>query len=98
MNFYGSTQIIAAHRGLASLYPENTMEAFKAAIELIDYIELDVVLTKKGELIVCHDVFLSTVSDIADFPQYLDRKKTRIFYGEEKNDWWISDFTVDELK
>lgn len=74
------------------------MEAFIAAIELTDYIELDVVLTQQAELIVCHDVFLSTVTDIADFPQYYNRKKTRIFYGQEKNDWWISDFTVDELK
>lgn len=50
-----STTVIA-HRGGALLRNENTLSAFEHAIELqCDYIELDVHLSKDGELIVCHD-------------------------------------------
>lgn len=38
---------VAAHRGLASIFPENTMESFVGAMyEGTDFIELDVVLNK----------------------------------------------------
>ena len=47
---------VAAHRGLCARYPENTMEAFRAAIEAgVDQIELDVRLTKDGEAVIIHD-------------------------------------------
>ncbi len=50
---------IFAHRGLSSLYPENTMAAFKAAASLdIDGIELDVQLTGDLVPIVIHDAIL----------------------------------------
>lgn len=46
-----------AHRGCSLAYPENTLEAFKAAAEIkgIAGIELDVQLTKDGEIVVIHD-------------------------------------------
>ncbi len=41
---------VAAHRDLSASYPENTMEAFRAAAECgVDQIELDVRITKDGE-------------------------------------------------
>ncbi|WP_165763723.1 glycerophosphodiester phosphodiesterase family protein [Halalkalibacter urbisdiaboli] len=47
---------IFAHRGLSSLYPENTMAAFRAAAELgIEGIELDVQLSKDEVPVVIHD-------------------------------------------
>ena len=47
---------VAAHRGFRSKYPENTMEAFKAAVELgVDQIETDIRVTKDGELVIIHD-------------------------------------------
>lgn len=60
--------------------------------------ELDVVLNKNGEAIVCHDVFLSKVSDVAQHPEFADRKKIRELYGKEMNDWWIMDFSQEELE
>lgn len=45
-----------AHRGFSGKYPENTMLAFKKAIETgADGIELDVQLTKDGEVVIIHD-------------------------------------------
>ena len=52
---YGQVKVIA-HRGLSSLAPENTLEAFQQAIDLgADYIELDVRTTKDDSLVVIHD-------------------------------------------
>lgn len=48
---------IWAHRGCSQRYPENTLLAFEKAIELknLTGIELDIQLTKDGELVVIHD-------------------------------------------
>lgn len=48
--------LVFAHRGLSSKYPENTMAAFRAARDLgVPGVELDVHLTRDGELAVIHD-------------------------------------------
>lgn len=53
-----------AHRGASGYAPENTLEAFRLAIEMgADGIELDVQLTADGELVVIHDETLQRVSD-----------------------------------
>jgi len=47
---------IIGHRGGAAGYPENTLIAFKKAVELgADGVEFDVQLTKDGEVVVIHD-------------------------------------------
>lgn len=53
-----------AHRGASSSAPENTLPAFRRAAELgADGVELDVQLTKDGQLVVVHDETLERVSD-----------------------------------
>lgn len=48
--------LIFAHRGSSGVYPENTMEAFACALRhKADGIELDVQLTRDGEVVVIHD-------------------------------------------
>lgn len=48
---------IWAHRGCSQRYPENTLLAFEKAISLrnLTGIELDIQLTKDGQLVVIHD-------------------------------------------
>lgn len=48
---------IWAHRGCSQIYPENTLLAFEkaAAIRGLEGIELDIQLTRDGELVVIHD-------------------------------------------
>jgi glycerophosphoryl diester phosphodiesterase len=44
------------HRGAAGYCPENTFASFKKAVELgVDYLEIDVQMTKDGELVIIHD-------------------------------------------
>lgn len=55
---------IIAHRGFSGRYPENTMLAFKAAdIAQADGIELDVHLSKDGEVVICHDERIDRTSN-----------------------------------
>jgi glycerophosphoryl diester phosphodiesterase len=47
---------VIGHRGAAGLAPENTLAAFKRALNLgVHAVELDVLLTSDKELIVHHD-------------------------------------------
>ncbi|MCB4203491.1 hypothetical protein LF845_00790 [Deferribacterales bacterium Es71-Z0220] len=47
---------IIAHRGASFYAPENTMSAFKLAMEYgVDGIEMDVHVTKDGKIVVIHD-------------------------------------------
>ncbi len=55
---------VAAHRGWSELYPENTMEAFRAAVAVgADQIETDVRVTKDGALVLHHDYMADRTTD-----------------------------------
>jgi glycerophosphoryl diester phosphodiesterase len=55
---------IFAHRGYSGEYPENTMTAFKKALETHCYgIELDVQLSKDGTVVVIHDERVDRTTD-----------------------------------
>jgi len=53
---------IQGHRGCRGLMPENTLPAFKKAIELgVDTLELDVAVSKDNKIIVSHEPFMNNV-------------------------------------
>jgi glycerophosphoryl diester phosphodiesterase len=55
--------LVAAHRGGAALWPENSLTAFRGAIALgVDALEFDVHLTADGEVVVIHDATLDRTS------------------------------------
>jgi len=65
---------IIAHRGYSGEFPENTLLAFSGALDIgADYIELDVQMTKDGQIVICHDDSLQRVAgidgSIADYTQ-----------------------------
>jgi len=67
MNYWTQSEkniYVAAHRGWRSKYPENTLEAFKAAMALgVDQLETDVRVTKDGELVLIHDATVDRTTD-----------------------------------
>ena len=64
----GDRPTVFAHRGGAGLAPENTRGAFRQAAALgVDGCELDVRLSKDGEVVVIHDATLDRTTD-ADGP------------------------------
>ncbi|EZP77178.1 glycerophosphodiester phosphodiesterase [Parageobacillus genomosp. 1] len=55
---------VYAHRGFSGKYPENTMLAFQKAYDVgADGIELDVQMTKDGEIVVIHDERVDRTTD-----------------------------------
>jgi len=55
---------IIAHRGASAYFPENTLPAFEAAMNMgADMVELDVQLTSDKEVVVFHDEKLSRCTD-----------------------------------
>lgn len=56
--------LVWAHRGASGYAPENTLPAFKMAADMkADGVELDVQLTKDGEIVVCHDETIDRTSN-----------------------------------
>lgn len=55
---------IIAHRGASYFEPENTLRAYKRAIEMgADFIEVDVRMSKDKELIIMHDADISRTTN-----------------------------------
>ena len=55
---------IAAHRGGAALWPENSLAAFAGALALgVDFLEFDVHQSADGEVIVIHDATLERTTE-----------------------------------
>lgn len=53
-----------SHRGHSIEYPENTMEAYRKAVELgAEMIECDVNITRDGELVMMHDATLDRTTN-----------------------------------
>lgn len=93
----GAAPIIIAHRGASGYRPEHTLSSYALAIDMgADYIEPDLVITKDGHLVARHDRYLSTTTNVADLPEFADRKTTKP--GHDGADWFVEDFTLEEIK
>ena len=56
--------LVCAHRGRSGVYPENTMVAYEAAIDVgADFMELDVRQTAGGEIVCIHDASVDRTTD-----------------------------------
>lgn len=63
----GRRPLLLGHRGASADFPENTLAAFRAAIEQgADGVELDVMRCASGEVVVVHDDDLARVTAHAD--------------------------------
>lgn len=95
----GEPPIIIAHRGASGERPEHTLEAYELAISQgADFIEPDLVLTKDGILVARHENEISEMTDVADRPEFADRKTSKTIDGREYEGWFTEDFTLAELK
>ncbi len=97
----GRGPLVIAHRGASGYFPEETIEAYRLAIAMgADVIEPDLVVSKDGVLVARHDVTLATSTDVATHPEFASRRRA----GENGDgepvaaDWFVSDFTLAELK
>ncbi|MEX0719901.1 MAG: glycerophosphodiester phosphodiesterase [Balneolaceae bacterium] len=91
----GDNFVVIAHRGASAYYPENTMSAFKAAYELgAEMIELDITLSKDGEIVVIHDEKLGRTTNrkgrVVDFT--LEQLKEL-----DAGSWFDASFTSEKI-
>ena len=76
--------LLIAHRGASGERPEHTLAAYERAIDQgADFIEPDLVLTKDGVLVARHENEIGGTTDVADHPEFADRKTTKVIDGVE---------------
>lgn len=90
----GSIKTIA-HRGVSNRAPENTMAAFKQALQMgCDYIELDVHMTLEGDLAVIHDTTVDRTTDGTGRVRDLIRNEIKQF---DAGSWFGPSFAGEKI-
>jgi glycerophosphoryl diester phosphodiesterase len=90
---------VFAHRGASGYRPEHTLAAYQLAIRMgADYIEPDLVSTKDGVLVARHENEISGTTDVADHPEFAQRRTTKTIDGVAVSGWFTEDFTLRELR
>jgi glycerophosphoryl diester phosphodiesterase len=93
------TSEVFGHRGAAGYRPEHTLASYELAARMgADYIEPDRVATKDHVLVCRHEPEIGGTTDVSSRPEFADRKKTVLLDGVGVTGWWVSDFTLAELK
>lgn len=85
-----NNKLVIAHRGASGYLPEHTIAAKAMAYaQGADYIEQDLVMTRDDEVVVLHDHYLDTVTNVSD-----------VFPGRARKDgrYYVIDFTLDEVR
>ena len=94
-----SRVVVIAHRGASGERPEHTLESYQRAIEQgADYIEPDLVVTRDSVLIARHENEIGGTTDVAQHPEFADRRRTQDVDGETMTGWFTEDFTLAEIK
>ena len=58
-------KIVIAHRGASGYLPEHTIPAYTFAVaQGADFIEPDIVMTKDEELVILHDIYLQSTTNV----------------------------------
>src|SRR3954447_10594943 len=90
---------IVGHRGASGYRPEHTIGSYTLAARMgADYIEPDLVSTKDHVLVVRHDPEIGETTDVADHPEFANRKTTKTIDYDTITGWFTQDFTLKELK
>ena len=84
-----------AHRGASDYAPENTMSAFRKAIELkANGIELDLQKTKDGKIVIFHDDFIDKKSNgIGTISDYTYNELLKFDFGS----WFSEEFENEKI-
>lgn len=92
----GSGMLVIGHRGAPVYTTESSQLSYEMANNVgADLLEGDVVMSKDGRLVVCHDLDLSRITDVAT--KFPTRAGTRVFSGVTYTGFWVDEFTWDEL-
>jgi glycerophosphoryl diester phosphodiesterase len=91
--------LVFGHRGASGYRPEHTLASYELAARMgADFVEPDLVSTKDGVLVARHEPEIGGTTDVADHPEFADRRTTKTIDGTELTGWFAEDFTLAELK
>lgn len=91
--------VIIGHRGAPGYRPEHTLASYELAYRMgVDYVDVDLVPTKDGQLVARHEPEISGTTDVSKHPEFANRKKTLVIDGVSTTGWFTQDFTLAELK
>ena len=95
-----SRPLVIGHRGASGYRPEHTLASYELAARMgADYVEPDLVSTKDGVLVTRHENEISGTTNVADKPEFADRRRTKtIDDGKPFSGWYTEDFTLAELR
>ncbi|GAA3016468.1 glycerophosphodiester phosphodiesterase [Microbacterium aurantiacum] len=94
-----SRPLVIGHRGAPGYRPEHSRSSYDLALAMgVDAVEPDVVVTRDGVLVVRHENEISGTTDVADRPEFADRRTRKRVDGEELEGWFTEDFTAAELQ
>lgn len=86
---------VIAHRGVSGTYPENTLSAFQAAIDVgAEMVELDVSVSKDGIPVVVHDKTVDRTTDSEGDVQSFTLEELK---GMEVGAWFSEEFRGEEF-
>jgi glycerophosphoryl diester phosphodiesterase len=91
---------VIGHRGASGYRPEHTFGSYQLALDLgADIVEAgDLVPTRDGHLVCRHEPEIGGTTDVADHPEFADRRTTKVVDGVPTTGWFTEDFTLAELK
>jgi glycerophosphoryl diester phosphodiesterase len=96
---HASVPLVLGHRGAAGYRPEHTAGGYDLAAAMgADYIEPDLVPTKDWVLVDRHEPEISQTTDVAQHPEFKDRRATKVIDGVTTTGWFTTDFTLAELE
>ena len=91
--------VIIGHRGAPGYRPEHTLASYELAWRMgVEYVDVDLVPTKDGQLVARHEPEIGGTTDVAQHQEFADRKKTLVIDGVPTTGWFTQDFTLAELK
>ena len=89
--------MIAAHRGGSDTNPENTLLAYRAAVNeyKVDILESDLYLTKDGYLVYNHDSYIDETCNVNGD---ISEEEMKALIKDKSKRHYIEDYTLEELQ
>lgn len=86
-----SNVAVQGHRGDRGNWPENSLEAFKSAVDKgVDVLELDIVINKYGDIIVSHEPFMHS--------EYVLLPNGESIEPENQRSWNIYNMSLESIQ
>lgn len=91
--------LLIGHRGSPARRIEHSRSSYLLAFAAgADAVEPDIVLSLDGVPVIRHENEISATTNVADRPEFANRKTTKVVDGEQLTGWFTEDFTWDELR